>query len=45
MNKNKQNLLITFQRELIAERENLLGKISEYVQNERKAFQASGIVK
>ena len=29
----------SIQRELIAERENLLGKISEYVQNERKAFQ------
>ena len=32
----------SIQRELIAERENLLAKISEYVQNERKSFSTNG---
>ena len=32
----------SIQRELIAERENLLAKISEYVENERKSFSTNG---
>ena len=32
----------SIQRELITERENLLGKISEYVQNERTEFRTTG---
>ena len=32
----------SIQRELVTERENLLGKLSEYIRNERKSFTTVG---